>query len=117
MNYDDVCCLIIFIVFGVIWIARQISKAKKEKEIEAGGRIQPEYRRKEPTVRPGHMYKPPYQKPQAAYKPAYVQPKPEKTVCKRCSSDDLKYFDSGYVKCNKCGYYYYDGSRRIEHKG
>lgn len=113
MDYSDVCCIIIFIILVIVWIARQISKAKKEKE--AGRRIQPEYRRKEPTMRPEYRYKPPYQGPQAAYKPVYVQPKSEKTVCRRCNSDDLKYFESGYVKCNKCGYYYYDGSRRIEH--
>jgi len=125
MNPEDVCCIIIFIVFVVIWIARQISKAKKEKEARGDVRLthkpyeQTAYGRKEPTVRHEYRYKPPYQIPQAAYesKFTYVQPKPGKTGCKRCSSDDLKIFDSGYVRCNKCGYYYYDGSRRIEHRG
>ena len=121
MSLDDVCCLILFVILVIIWIARLL-KAKKEKE--ARGRIQPGYKpyekitygRKEPAVRPDYRYKPSYQAPQAAYKPVYVQPKPEKTVCKRCGADDLKFFDSGYVKCNKCGYYYYDGSRRKEHR-
>lgn len=125
MDYNDVCCLIIFIVFIIIWIARQIAKAKKGKE--AGGSARPAYKpyekitygRKETIVRPEYRSKPPYRIPQAAYesKFTYVQPKLGKTGCKRCGADDLKYFDSGYVKCNKCGYYYYDGSRRIEHRG
>ena len=123
MSPDDVCCLIVFVILVIIWIARQIIKAKKKRE--AGEGVRPTYKpyekiaygRKEPTVRPEYRYKPPYQRPQAAYKPVYVQPKPGKTGCKRCNSDDLKYFDSGYVKCNKCGYYYYDGSRRTEHRG
>ena len=131
MNPEDVCCIIIFIVFVVIWIARQISKAKKEKEARGDVRLthkpyeKTAYGRKEPIAAPEYTYKPPYPPPQAVYRPpyerkqipAYVQPKPWKTVCKRCNSDDLKFFESGYVKCNKCGYYYYDGSRRIEHKG
>ena len=129
MEPENVCCFIIFIILVVIWIARQIAKAKKEEEKGA----QPAYKqyekitygRKEPIAAPEYIYKPPYPPPQAVYRPpyerrqipAYVQPKPGKTVCKRCNSDDLKFFESGYVKCNKCGYYYYDGSRRIEHKG
>jgi hypothetical protein len=121
MDYSDVCCIIIFIILVIIWIARQISKSKKEKESRVGHTYKPyekiTYGRKEPIATPEYIYKLPYQPPQAAYKPPYIQPKPGKTVCKRCNSDDLKYFESGYVKCNKCGYYYYDGSRRIEHKG
>ncbi|MCG2825531.1 MAG: hypothetical protein L6265_02930 [Thermoplasmatales archaeon] len=122
LDYNDVCCFIIFIIFVIIWIARLL-KAKKEKEVRRDVRPtykpyeKTAYRKQEPTVRPEYMYKPPYQGPQAAYKPVYVQSKSENTGCKRCNSDDLKYFDSGYVKCNKCGYYYYDGSRRTEHRG
>ncbi|MDI6917321.1 MAG: hypothetical protein QMC80_05940 [Thermoplasmatales archaeon] len=143
MDYSDVCCIIIFIILVIIWIARQISKAKREKEarvkVQPGYKpygtpeegfepvkVQPRYepykktayRIQETTVRPEYRYKPPYQMPHNAYesKFTYIQPRPEKTVCRRCSSDDLKFFESGYVKCNKCGYYYYDGSKRIEHR-